>query len=99
MIVFPLIRVVGLDAPTAWSRVETVPMFVRSVRRASAGRSQSTSPGSSARLRASIATYSGRVVNVPQAADVSADLSLSHFSGDVLLPTEISCADEQFQAR
>jgi len=30
MIVFPLIRLVGLKAATASSRVETVPMFVRS---------------------------------------------------------------------
>src|SRR4029453_11053743 len=30
MIVFPLIRVVGLNAATASSRVETLPMFVRS---------------------------------------------------------------------
>jgi hypothetical protein len=30
MIVFPLIRLVGLNAATASSRVETFPMFVRS---------------------------------------------------------------------
>jgi len=30
MIVFPLIRAVGLNAATASSRVETLPMFVRS---------------------------------------------------------------------
>jgi hypothetical protein len=30
MIVFPLIRLVGLKAATASSRVETLPMFVRS---------------------------------------------------------------------
>src|SRR3546814_16721634 len=37
MIVFPLIRLVGLRAATASSRVETLPMFVRSLDRKSVG--------------------------------------------------------------
>jgi hypothetical protein len=41
MIVFPLIRSVGFKAATASSRVETLPMFVRSRPSRTAGRSHS----------------------------------------------------------